>query len=688
MCVRQRDCSDCGAACIASVCAFYGLQVSVARTRQYASTGPHGTTVLGMTEAAAKLGMTAKAVKAPLHLLSSLRLPAIAHIQVPRQAGAGHYVVLVRVNSRQVIIMDPAVGRFRKLSQNDFTKSWTGVAVLIAPGEGFRPARRKNTGRRLMELALPERRMLLLSVVAAVFVSILGLGTSLYLQQLIDIVLAGNHTSLLDLFSLLMIGLLLIQLLCGFSRDILTLQCSRRIDSRLVLGYYDHLLNLPQPFFDKMQVGEIMSRVNDAVRISTFINETAIGIVLNVLTLIFSLVVMLIQCWELALLVLAALPVYLLLFLISDNLNRVWQRKLMVAGAAFDAQLAESLAAAGTLKKLGLEEDAHNRTADKLKAVLDTGYRFSSYQVRVQHGADLTTKLLTVFLLWVGCYFVIDEQLSRGELFAFFALTGYLTTPLLQLLGAGKQVRDTQIAADRLFEVMELDKEQSGDATATATTGADIVFHRVMFRYGYREPVLQRIDLCIPKGSFIGITGESGTGKSTFAALLQKIYLPTEGNITVNGTDILHIDNRSLRSLVAAVPQHTDLFSGTIAENIAIGTAGVDEDRILEICGRLGITDFVGKLPAGFGTILNGTGHGLSGGERQRLAIARALYRQPAVLILDEATSALDTAAEKEVMQTLEWYNKKGITIIVIAHQASALANCRKVFIVENGFLK
>lgn len=686
--VRQRDSSDCGAACIVSICAFYGRRLSVARARHYASTGIQGTTVLGILEAMAALGMTAKAIKALPCMLSTLPLPAIAHIRTADQAG--HYVVLARAKAQGVNIMDPATGRFRRMPSDIFAQSWTGVLILATPAREHQSTVIKSTVRRLTELAFPDRYLLFISVLAAGLLSILGLSTSFYLQQLVDIALAGNGTRLLDLFSLLMIGLVFVQLGCGVSRDFLALKCGRRINSRLILEYYDHLLHLPQSFFDRMQVGEIISRINDAVRISIFINEVAIGFILNGLTVIFTIIVMLVRHWELALLVLVVFPVYLLLFFINDRLSRIWQRRLMAAGAAFDAQLAETLAAAGTVKKMALEADVQSKTAGKLAAVLNTAHRFSSRQIGIQHGAGFTTRLLTVLLLWAGCYFVVGGSLTRGELFAFFALTGYLTSPVLELLGAGKLVRDTQIAAERLFEIMELDREQNGSTQIAGTISLNIIFREVTFGYGGAKPVLQNVNLCIPEGSFIGITGQSGAGKSTFAALMQKIYLPTSGSITLNGTDIRELDNRSLRNRIAVVPQHTDLFSGSLAENIAIGTAGtgIDINRIRDICGRLGILDFIDRLPEGLETIPNSPTYSLSGGERQRLAIARALYRRPAVLILDEATSALDAEAEKEVMQTLEWYNKKGGTVIAIAHRASVLSNCRHVYTLENSFLK
>lgn len=250
-------------------------------------------------------------------------------------------------------------------------------------------------------------------------------------------------------------------------------------------------------------------------------------------------------------------------------------------------------------------------------------------------------------------------------------------------------MQEALIAADRLFEIIDLETESSNESKIDLTPEliGDIKFTNVSFRYGTRNVVFEELNLVIKKGLTTAIMGESGSGKSTLLSLLQNLYQPKEGHITIGGNDLRYINNRSLRERIAVVPQQVDLFAGTIIENIAVGDFEPDMQRILALSHLLGIQDFVEKLPATYGTILNENGADLSGGQRQRLAIARAIYRNPEILILDEATSSLDPISEEKVQATLEWYKQQGKTIIIIAHRLSTIRNADQILLLWEGRL-
>ena len=249
-------------------------------------------------------------------------------------------------------------------------------------------------------------------------------------------------------------------------------------------------------------------------------------------------------------------------------------------------------------------------------------------------------------------------------------------------------MQDALIAADRLFEIMDLEQEDSTHKMklAPGATG-DIVFHEVGFRYGTRVEVFRQFSLNIPAGCITAIVGESGSGKSTLMSLLQNIYPVRNGHISIGGKDIKYLDMESLRQRVSVVPQQVDLFAGTVLENIAVGDFEPDMQRILNISTELGIIEFVEQLPAGFNTWLGEHGATLSGGQRQRLAIARALYRQPDILIMDEATSSLDPIADQLVQSTMQRWRKAGKTIIIIAHRLSTIIKADKIVVLKNGQL-
>lgn len=686
MLIKQRDASDCGAACLASVCAYYKRFVPVSRIRQYTDADRRGATVWGLTQAATRLGFHAKGVRALSGSLTEIPLPAIAHVIVNKTMQ--HYMTICKTGSRKMVVMDPATGAFKSMTIAEFNKIWSGVIVLLIPEESFtKKDERTSNIHRFWKLTAPHQSTMIQSFIGAMLISILALASSVYVQKIVDFVLPEQNLRLLNAMSLIMILLLVFQVVIGMIKSLLTLQTGQYIDARLIMGYYRHLLRLPHRFFDNMLVGEMTSRINDAVKIRVFISEIAVNLIVNALVLVFSFLLMFFYHWKLALMMASILPIYTLLFYLNDRVNKRWQRKIMEDGAALDAQLVESLRSASTIKKLGLEAHAGDKTGNRLMQLLKTIYRESVYQLYLVNSAEGITRFFTILILWGGSYFVIARHLTPGELLSFFSIISYFTAPAIQLLQANKQIREALIAADRLFEIIDLESEHLDNASVTddKSIQGNICFKNVHFCYGYSENIFTGLNMTIPKGSITGITGGSGSGKSTLACLLQNLYPLKEGLITLNEVDIQYIDKHVLRKSVAVVPQQTDLFSGTILENIAIGCGEPDMKKVLDISGRLGITGFIEKLPDGFYTILTEQGANLSGGQKQRIAIARALYRDPCLLILDEATSALDTVSEKKALDALLWFNNQGMTIVIIAHKHSALAYCDTILTLEGG---
>lgn len=686
--IRQRDISDCGATCLASISAFYQLQLPVIRIRQYAGTDKRGTNILGLIEAAEKLGFQAKGVKGTLESLSKIPLPAIAHLIFKN--GFQHFVVIYKVSAKYIVYMDPVDGTSHKEKIVEFKEKWSGVIVLILPDEGFQKGiNRISNTKRFWQLISPHTDIMVQALVGAVVYTLLGLATSIYMQKLIDFVLPEGNVKLLNLLSIIMLVLLVFQLFIGVFKTVLGLRTGQMIDARLILGYYKHLLQLPQRFFDTMRVGEIISRVNDAIKIRVFINDVALSMIVNILIVFFSIGLMFLYYWKLAFIILAIIPMYLLLYLISNIVNKKWQRTLMENSAELETQLIESLNANGTIKRFGLEEYANYKTENRFVQLLRTIYKTSIYGLYLNTSSEFITRLFTIIILWAGSYFVINRELTPGELLSFYALVGYFTGPAASLLGSNKSIQDALIAADRLFEIIDLETESSNEnkIELSADLIGDISFSNVHFRYGTRVTVFENLNILIAKNSITAIVGESGSGKSTLLSLLQNLYPLQEGNICIGGMDLQYISNKSLRQMVSVVPQNIDLFAGTIIENIAIGDLEPDIQKILAISKLLGIDDFVEKMPATYNTILNERGINLSGGQRQRIAIARALYRNPEILILDEATSSLDSESENKVKIALDNFKSQGKTIIIIAHRLSTIKNADSILVLKDGKL-
>jgi ATP-binding cassette subfamily B protein len=684
--IKQHDITDCGAACLASVSAHYKRYLPIARIRQYASTDKRGSNVLGLVEAADKMGFQTKGVKATKESLFKVPKPTIAHVIIGEQK-LQHYVVIYEVSEKQVRYMDPADGKMHKESHEDFAKIWTWVLLLLLPKEEFEQSNEKvSVYARFWFLLRPHCSVLMQALVGAIFYTILGLATSIYVQKLVDYVIPDANRNLMNLMSVVMIVLLLLQLLIGTMKSIFTLKTGQQIDAQLILGYYKHLLRLPQQFFDTMRVGEIISRVNDAVKIRVFINEVAISLAVNVFIVLFSFALMFTYYWKLALVTLAIIPFYILIYFTINQINKKVQRKLMENAADLEAQLVESLNAMSTVKRFGLETHANLKTEDRFIKLLRTIYQSGTSGIYAGTASEFVSRIFTIIILWAGAYFVLDNVITTGELLSFYAIIGYFTSPASSLIGINRTIQDALIAADRLFEIIDLEREETTNKVQlTPDLIGDIEFRNVSFRYGARVQVFDNLSLIFPKGKITAIVGESGSGKSTLMSLLQNIYPLQSGSIHIGNYNIRHISHASLRQTVSVVPQKIDLFSGSVIENIAIGDFEPDMQRIIQICQLTGIMELIEQLPNGFETKIGERGANLSGGQQQRIAIARALYRKPEILILDEATSSLDSISEKYIQNTIKQLRKQEKTIILIAHRLSTVKNADKIIVLEKG---
>ncbi|WP_337084696.1 peptidase domain-containing ABC transporter [Elizabethkingia anophelis] len=683
--IKQHDIKDCGAACLASVAAHYGLKMPIAKIRQICHTDTRGTNVLGMVQGLEKMGFNAKGVKGGADALPEIPLPAIAHIIV--QGQLHHYVVIYSVKKDKITVMDPAYGKMQEYTLQEFSEIWTGVLILLEPNEYFEQKDEKTSlYKRFWNLVQPHKSILLQALLGAVVYTILGLSTSIYIEKITDYVLIDGNKRLLNLLSVGMIVILLFQIFISVMKSVLVLQTGQKMDKHLILGYYKHLLKLPQRFFDTMKVGEIISRVNDAVKIRTFINDVAIQIFVNIFIIIFSFALMFTYYWKLALITALVIPFYFLVYWITNKLNKKVERKLMEESAELESHLVESITSVRTIKQFGVETFANNKTDNAFTKLLKTIYTSVLNALFSSNSSEFLSRIFTIVLLWAGSGYVIDRVITPGELLSFYALIGYFTSPVSQLIGMNKTVQNALIAADRLFEIMDLEREETTDKLELSPEHiGDIQFKEVSFSYGSRADVFAGFNCTIEKGKTTAIVGESGSGKTTLASLLQNLYPLKGGKILMGDYDINYISNYSLRSLISVVPQQIDLFSGNVIENIALGEDFPDVQRILDITKKLGILTFVEKLPNGFQTYLGENGALLSGGQKQRIAIARALYKNPEILILDEATSSLDTESELVIQNTLSEFRSQGKTMVVIAHRLSTIANADTILVMKEG---
>lgn len=671
--VRQRDITDCGAACLAAIAAHFGMQHSVAALRQYAGTDKEGTTVLGLIQCANQIGLTGKAVKGSFENFTNEILPAIVHIRLPQ--GLEHFVVLAGLSKKTVRIMDPRDGAFRQIPNEEFKSIWTGIAVLLAPSSSVAITSTNSTGeprvgsRRVWDLVKPHSSIFLQSFIGALIASLLTLSTTIYVRNVVDHVIVEGNIRLLNLLSIATIAVLSVRAVLMWTQTRLHHQVILRIDAQLITDYHRHLLSLPQQFFDTMRSGEILTRVSDAIKVRTFLNDVVLQIAVNIFVLLFALIFLFFISFPLALGALTLMTLLAVLFVSASLFNRVGQQEAIEAHADFGAEISETLHAASTIKRLALERTAAIRTETKLirslrkaNAVARTGVAFANF-------SSWMIQISLIVLLWAGTKMVLDSQLTAGDVLSSYTLGAFMVGPITALFGAVGSIHQAHIAAKRLFEIFDLEAERSSgilDIGMCLKNGLSV--KSVDFAHPGRLPILRNVSMTFPAGKISVLTGQSGCGKSTILALLQRLYKPTLGGIYIDESNLELFALADIRSKIAVVPQKIELFSDTIIGNIVLADPTPDVVRATEICKLIGLHQFIDQLPLRYLTPVAEGGANLSGGQRQRLAIARVIYRESPVILMDEPSSALDTEAEDMLITALQLLRARGTTMIIAAH--------------------
>ncbi|HKS27702.1 MAG TPA: peptidase domain-containing ABC transporter [Pyrinomonadaceae bacterium] len=684
VCVKQHDITDCGAACLAAVALTHGLKIPVTTIRQYAGTDRRGTNVLGMIEAARNLGFEAKGVKGNMAALKSLPTPSIAHVVIN---DLRHFVVIHKVTEKQIIVADPARG-ITRYSHEDFEALWTGVLILLTPGATFRAGDESiSVWRRFARLLEPHDFLLAETFLATLFLMMLGLGFSIYVQVLVDKVLVEKNWALLRWLSLGLIGALIFRAGFGAVRGALLASVGQKVDVSLMLEYYRHVMRLPMQFFDTRQVGEIISRMGDAVKIREMVSGTTLTLMVDTATMLAAFGILCFYNFRLTLVALAILPLLFLLITLINRPLKEAQRRTMEEAASLQASLVENISGAGTVKALGAEEAVGFKVEKRVVRMLRSLYRATIWGIGSMVSAELVTGLGMAAVLWAGGALVLQGELSVGQMVAFYSILLYAFQPMVRLVGVNQSIQDAVVAAERLGEVLELQaefKDETGRIHLAPETPGEVVFDSVSFRYGTRAEVLRDITLKVPPRSTLAIVGESGSGKTTLAKLLLRYYDPTGGHIAVDGQNLRDLRLDTLRARLGYVDQETTLFNGTIEENLLLGDAGATLETVTGAIKAAGLESFINSLPARYQTWVGERGVTLSGGQRQRLAIARALVRNPRILILDEATSNLDLNTERAIQATIERL-KEDKTVIIIAHRLSTIMRADKIIVLAEG---
>ncbi len=675
--IRQHDREDCAVACIASIASYYGLDLPLITIREKCGTSEDGTSIKGISDAAKRIGFSAKALKSTEKELSSLteiEKPIILHTQ--KEDGWLHFVVLYELSQKRALIMDPGEGKLIKIAPKKLKEMWTGYLVLLSPLPDFEQGdKRIDIFQRMKELLLLNKKELIYSLIGSVVYILVGLSTSIFLQQIIDKVLPSKNYSLLLIFSVIMILLSVISLFLGYFKSVLTLRASIKIDSKLILSYVNHLFRLPASFFTNRTVGDLNSRISDAYRIRSFISIRLTIIVISVVSLFASFILLFTYYWKLAILTMLFVPLYALLYYISKRIYKKVNKEIIESSAKFEESTIENLSVINTIKNFGAQDNFSKKAESKYVDMSRKFYKGGKYISLFSTYSEAITKSLTLLILIVGSIFFFNSELTIGELVSFYSVISFFSSPIVSLVESSDEISEAQISANRLFEILDYPEEENSEITFTSPFNLknDITIKDISFSYPGQLDLINGLSCSIKSGEITTILGDNGSGKSTFVSLLMKVYQPTHGIIEIENVNLQYISTTKWREYISIAPQNPDIFSGTILENIVPNEESADIQKVITLCEELGLDKMLDEREGGLFFNVGEHGKLLSGGEKQKLSLARALYREPSILILDEATSALDKDGKYIVNTLLKKLASEGKTIIVVSHDGESL---------------
>ncbi|MDD4638597.1 MAG: peptidase domain-containing ABC transporter, partial [Bacteroidales bacterium] len=676
--IRQHDISDCGVACLASISGYYGRKLPVQELRIYSGTTSEGTTIKGLGEAAAHYGLKAGGFKGDSGSLVRVPAPAILHLR--REGGLLHYVVLYRIKEGIARVMDPAQGKIINVELEQLKREWTGYLVMVRPGKGFKKAG-KSAGACARAFGIVRKNLPGFSAIIAtsLLYIVLSFSISLFIKEILDNILPCGDPGSLASLAVIMAVVSFLSSWAAWLRSRMVVRLSVKTDIELTSDYIAHILDLPFPFFRGRSTGDLLARVHEVVKIRTMVTDVAVNLTISAAALSVSVIMMFSFCARLGFMVSLFLPLYGGIYYLFDRYNRIARREILEESSKFESSVVEGLKNYKCVKFFGMEGVIKSRIKEKMDKLNKRITGASLRGITISGAGELCSSLMMVTILGAGSLFVFSGELSPGELVSFYTIASLSAAPLTSAIKFNGSVRDGCSASERFFEVMELKGEdfirgiEIGVRDCSRQAESGIVMDKVYFRYPGRGDLLRSVSLEIPHGKITALCGESGCGKSTIALLLLRAEKYMRGVIRYDGTEISAINLRCWREAVTVVPQEPELISGTIAENITLSASSPDMERIVSLCSGVGLEAFINALPFGIFSRIGEGGLTLSRGQQQKISIARALYRNPKILILDEACSSLDPTSASQAAGLFKECRDNGMEVLLITHNSDEL---------------
>ncbi|GEP58640.1 type I secretion system permease/ATPase [Reyranella soli] len=675
--------NDSGLAALVSLLRLQGVPAEPAQLHHQLGLAGKPVGVLEMVRCARQRGLKSRGLSTRWDRLARTPLPAVAELR------DGSFLLLGKAIDDKVLVHVPGASQATVMMRRQFEEIWTGRLVLVTRRATLGDvAHRFDLG--WFMGAIAKYRMLLGEVLlASFFLQLFALMVPLLFQVVIDKVLVHRSLTTLEVVLMAIAGLALAETLLGIMRTYLFAHTTNRVDVELGARLFRHLMALPLSYFQSRRVGDSVARVRELENIRTFLTSSALTMVMDLFFTMVFVAVMFFYSPLLSWIVVAAFPFYIAISLVAAPLFRRRLDEKFRRGAENQAFLVENVAGVETIKSVAAEPQMQRRWEDQLAAYVAASFRVLSLGNTTSELVQLIAKLVNAAVLFFGARLALEGSLTIGELVAFTMIAGRVSAPVLRLAQIWQDFHQTRLSVERLGDILNTPTEPvyAPGRAALPTIAGDVVFDHVSFRYRPGgQPVLHDVSFSLAAGEVVGVVGVSGSGKSTIAKLIQRLYVPESGRVLVDGMDLAMADQAWLRRQIGVVLQDNVLFNATIRDNIALADPALPLARIVAAAKLAGAHDFILRLPEGYDTVVGERGASLSGGQRQRIAIARALVGDPRVLIFDEATSALDYESERVIQENMREIVRDR-TVVIIAHRLSTLRIADRVLTIDEGRL-